>query len=117
MEAVADKLSPEMVEGEKDAYQAQLAKSKAAKVSSAAKLLEKANKDPKVQKAIKKKPKGKGAGKGKSPPECQNADKTEDGKDGKPQESQGGGDGEEPVCLADESWPVKETPHTHIQNI
>lgn len=56
----------EMAEAPGDPYAAQLAKAKAAKVQTAEKLLAQATKDPKVQKAIKKKSsKGKGRGRGK----------------------------------------------------
>ena len=74
MEKVAHELVKEKIdveEGPSDPYSAQLAKSKAAKVESAEKLLERASKDPKVQKAINKKAtgragKGRGRGRGRS---------------------------------------------------
>lgn len=57
----------EITQAPKDAYDAQLQRSRAAKVLSAEKVLEKATNDPKVKKtAIKKARKGKGKGRGKS---------------------------------------------------
>ena len=52
-------------EGPHDVYNAQLAKSRAAKVLSAEKVLQKAQGDPKVQKKLKKPTKGRGRGRGR----------------------------------------------------
>lgn len=70
MEEAASKLFEASVETHQttnDPYLAQLAKTKAARVESAAKLLERAGKDPKVQKVVKRTArKGKGKGRGKA---------------------------------------------------
>ena len=68
IEKAADETMQAMTthETSKDAYTAQLEKSKAAKVLSAEKLLDKAKADPKVQKNLKKKSKGRGRGRGKA---------------------------------------------------
>ena len=55
-----------MFEESKDPYQAQLAKSRSSKIASAEKLVERAQKDSKVQKAINKRAnQGKGRGRGR----------------------------------------------------
>lgn len=77
----------EFHENPKDPYDCQLAKSRAARVTTAEKLLEKAAKDPKVQKAIKKKSAA-GKSKAKGGGNVGGA-KVENGP-----ESQGGGEGE-----------------------
>lgn len=70
MEEAASNLyeaSVETHETTSDPYLAQLAKTKAARVESASKLLERAGKDPKVQKVVKRTArKGRGKGRGKS---------------------------------------------------
>lgn len=66
LEEAALKLMPpeiEVHEDSKDAYDAQLAKSRAAKIENAEQVLQRAQADPKVQKTIKKNAKGKGRAK------------------------------------------------------
>ena len=113
LEAIGDGLSPEieMVEGKADTYKSQLAKAKAAKIATAESLLERANKDPKVQKAIKKKPAAKKAAAKKARSSPKDGVATEDGdKTQEPQKSHDANGDAEPAGSADDSWIVKETP-------
>lgn len=115
-----------MVEGVADIYNSQLAKAKAAKIATAESLLDRANKDPKVQKAIKKKPAAKKAAAKKaaakkatgSPNDDDAGDvATKDGdKPQEPQESHPANGDAEPAELADDSWIDKETPETKKRN-
>ena len=105
----------EIHENPKDPYDSQLAKSRAARVTTAEKLLDKAAKDPKVQKAIKKKPdksaKAKGKARGNGGANVEVDPKSRGGGEGESTQDAKGPTGDEnpeaPESVED-PWPAKD---------